>query len=147
MAGKYDESGKYQKGIEDYVLNAQYQTPEHVNAVIGDMLRIGSGLAKAKISCHFATSSIPEAVNYYRLIKARNSGLKLTALFDPNISNEEQDDSDKKNGLPKFWPITTPSSARVSAMPLTPNLKRICQTGCRISMRISESSPMSSWIY
>ena len=31
-------SGKYQKGIEDYVLNAQYQTPEHVNAVIGDML-------------------------------------------------------------------------------------------------------------
>ena len=38
MAGKYDKNGKYQKGIEDYVPNVQYQTPEHVNAVIDDML-------------------------------------------------------------------------------------------------------------
>ena len=100
MAGKYDESGKYQKGIEDYVLNAQYQTPEHVNAVIGDMLENWQRLSQGKkYHAIFATSSIPEAVNYYRLIKARNSGLKLTALFDPNISNEEQDDSDKEEWI------------------------------------------------
>lgn len=38
MAGEYTSDGKYQKGIEDYIPNVQYQTPEHVNAVIDDML-------------------------------------------------------------------------------------------------------------
>lgn len=91
MAGKYDENGKYQKGIEDYVPNVQYQTPEHVNAVIDDMLENWQRLSQGKkYHAIFATSSIPEAVNYYRLIKAKNSGLKLTALFDPNILNDGQ---------------------------------------------------------
>ena len=96
MAGKYDENGKYQKGIEDYVPNVQYQMPEHVNAVIDDMLENWQRLSQGKkYHAIFATSSIPEAVNYYRLIKARNSGLKLTALFDPNILNDGQG-SDKE---------------------------------------------------
>ena len=96
MAGKYDENGKYQKGIEDYVPNVQYQESEHVNAVIDDILENWQRLSQGKkYHAIFATSSIPEAVNYYRLIKARNSGLKLTALFDPNILNDGQG-SDKE---------------------------------------------------
>ena len=99
MAGKYDENGKYQKGIEDYVPNVQYQTSEHVNAVIDDMLENWQRLSQGKkYHAIFATSSIPEAVNYYRLIKARNSGLKLTALFDPNILNDGQG-SDKEEWI------------------------------------------------
>ena len=99
MAGKYDENGKYQKGIEDYVPNVQYQTSEHVNAVIDDMLDNWQRLSQGKkYHAIFATSSIPEAVNYYRLIKARNSGLKLTALFDPNILNDGQG-SDKEEWI------------------------------------------------
>ena len=91
MAGEYTSDGKYQKGIEDYIPNVQYQTPEHVNAVIDDMLDNWKRLSQGKkYHAIFATSSIPEAVNYYRLIKARNSGLKLTALFDPNILNDGQ---------------------------------------------------------
>lgn len=91
MAGEYTSDGKYQKGIEDYIPNVQYQTPEHVNAVIDDMLDNWRRLSQdKKYHAIFATSSIPEAVNYYRLIKARNSGLKLTALFDPNILNDGQ---------------------------------------------------------
>ena len=91
MAGDYASDGKYQKGIEDYVPNVQYQTPEHVNAVIDDMLENWQRLSQGKkYHAIFATSSIPEAVNYYRLIKAKNSGLKLTALFDPNILNDGQ---------------------------------------------------------
>ena len=91
MAGDYASDGKYQKGIEDYVSNVQYQTPEHVNAVIDDMLENWQRLSQGKkYHAIFATSSIPEAVNYYRLIKAKNSGLKLTALFDPNILNDGQ---------------------------------------------------------
>lgn len=109
MAGEYTSDGKYQKGIEDYIPNVQYQTPEHVNAVIDDMLDNWKRLSQGKkYHAIFATSSIPEAVNYYRLIKARiaekiriaeevgnseeakNSLPKLTALFDPNILNDEQ---------------------------------------------------------
>ena len=96
MAGVYAEDGTYQKGIEDYVPNAQYETAEHVGAVIDDMLENWQRLSQSKkYHALFATSSIPEAVNYYRLIKARNSGLKLTALFDPNIPNDGQG-SDKE---------------------------------------------------
>ncbi|WP_455934547.1 type I restriction endonuclease subunit R [Neisseria sp.] len=96
MAGEYTSDGKYQKGIEDYVPNVQYQTPEHVNAVIDDMLDNWQRLSQGKkYHAIFATGSIPEAVNYYRLIKAKNSGLKLTALFDPNILNDGQG-SDKE---------------------------------------------------
>ena len=109
MAGEYTSDGKYQKGIEDYIPNVQYQTPEHVNAVIDDMLDNWPRLSQGKkYHAIFATSSIPEAVNYYRLIKARiaekiriaeevgnseeakNSLPKLTALFDPNILNDGQ---------------------------------------------------------
>ena len=99
MAGVYAEDGTYQKGIEDYVPNVQYQESEHVNAVIGDMLENWQRLSQGKkYHAIFATSSIPEAVNYYRLIKARNSGLKLTALFDPNILNDGQG-SDKEEWI------------------------------------------------
>ncbi|WP_188211722.1 HsdR family type I site-specific deoxyribonuclease [Neisseria sp. RH3002v2g] len=109
MAGEYTSDGKYQKGIEDYVPNAQYEAEEHVNAVIDDMLENWQRLSQGKkYHAIFATSSIPEAVNYYRLIKAKiaekvriaeevgnfeeakNAELKLTALFDPNILNDGQ---------------------------------------------------------
>ena len=99
MAGEYTSDGKYRKGIEDYIPNVQYQTPEHVNAVIDDMLDNWRRLSQdKKYHAIFATSSISEAVNYYRLIKAKNSGLKLTALFDPNILNDGQG-SDKEEWI------------------------------------------------
>lgn len=115
MAGEYTSDGKYQKGIEDYVPNVQYQTPEHVNAVIDDMLENWPRLSQGKkYHAIFATSSIPEAVNYYRLIKAKiaekiriaeevgnseeakKSLPKLTALFDPNILNDGQGNDKEK---------------------------------------------------
>lgn len=109
MAGEYTSDGKYQKGIEDYIPNVQYQTPEHVNAVIDDMLDNWRRLSQGKkYHAIFATSSIPEAVNYYRLIKARiaekakdseeakKSLPKLTALFDPNILNDGQGNDKEK---------------------------------------------------
>ena len=63
--------------------------------MLGNWQRLSQG---KKYHAIFATSSIPEAVNYYRLIKERNSGLKLTALFDPNILNDEKG-SDKEEWI------------------------------------------------
>ena len=41
----------------------------------------------SKFHAIFATSSIPEAINYYRLFKEMKPNLKVTALFDPSIDN------------------------------------------------------------
>lgn len=88
MAG-HEESGKYIKGIEDYVSTSQYTTEEHQRAVISDILenwKIHSH--NSKFHAIFATSSIAEAIKYYQLFKEMNSSLRITCLFDPNIDNK-----------------------------------------------------------
>lgn len=88
MAGYKDELGSYVKGIEDYLPNFQYRTEEHIHAVIKDILENWVTLShNSKFHAIFATSSIPEAINYYSVIKEESSDLKVTALFDPNIDN------------------------------------------------------------
>lgn len=88
MAGYKDKLGHYVKGIEDYIPNLQYRTKEHINAVVKDILENWVTLShNSKFHAIFATSSIPEAINYYRIIKEKNPDLKITALFDPNVDN------------------------------------------------------------
>ena len=88
MVGHFDNKGDYIKGIEDYILNVQYQTEEHTTTVVKDILENWVTLShNSKFHAIFATSSIPEAINYYRMIKEMKPELKVTALFDPNIDN------------------------------------------------------------
>lgn len=95
MTGQKTAAGSYESGIEDYVPNAQYDCEIHRNMVVKDILKNWCMLSQnGKFHAIFATSSIPEAIQYYRLFKERNSTLKVTALFDPNIDN-------KGNGIAK----------------------------------------------
>ena len=88
MAGYIGDDGKYVKGIEDYIPNSQYQTEEHQNKVVEDIVDKWVDLSHAsKFHAIFATSSIPEAIEYYRLLKDKMPSLKTTCLFDPNIDN------------------------------------------------------------
>lgn len=88
MAGYEDENGTYIKGIEDYLLTKQYHSREHQEKVVENILENYQTLShNSKFHAVFATSSINEAIEYYRLFKERNSGLKITALVDPNIDN------------------------------------------------------------
>lgn len=88
MVGHYDKQGNYIKGIEDYIPSIQYQTEEHTTTVVKDILENWVNLShNSKFHAIFATSSIPEAINYYRMIKDMKPDLKITALFDPNIDN------------------------------------------------------------
>lgn len=92
MAGYKDSARNYVKGIEDYVPKSQYQRIEHQSAVVSDILDNWINLSRnSKFHAIFATSSIPEAIEYYRLLKsaasAKSLDLKITALFDPNIDN------------------------------------------------------------
>lgn len=89
MAGYEKEDGKYVKGIEDYLLKSgQYHTEEHQKMVVKDILDNFDIISRNhKFHGIFATSSIPEAMEYYRRFKAEAPNLKVTALFDPSIDN------------------------------------------------------------
>ncbi len=101
MAGHRDSSGVYQTGIEDHLPNTQYERDEHRNAVVQDIADNWVTLSQgSKFHAIFATSSIPEAIVYYRLMKAHCPQLRITALFDPNIDDEGTSDPEfKTNGL------------------------------------------------
>lgn len=89
MAGYENDDGKYVKGIEDYLLKSgQYHTEEHQKMVVKDILDNFKIISRNyKFHGIFATSSIPEAMEYYRRFKAESLDLKVTALFDPSIDN------------------------------------------------------------
>lgn len=87
MAGYVQADGSYLKGIEDYLPVSQYEREEHQCAVVDDILENWTTLSHdSKFHAIFATSSIPEAIQYYKLFKAKGN-LKITALFDPSIDN------------------------------------------------------------
>lgn len=87
MAGYIQADGNYFKGIEDYISVSQYERSEHQCAVVDDILDNWTTLSHGgKFHAIFATSSIPEAIEYYKLFKLR-SELNVTALFDPSIDN------------------------------------------------------------
>ena len=88
MAGELDASGTYVKGIEDYLPSSQYEREAHQGKVVEDICDNWITLSQGnKFHAIFATSSIPEAIAYYRLIKQQCPTLKITALFDPNEDN------------------------------------------------------------
>ncbi len=67
MVGKFAPNGDYIKGIEDYIPKVQYQTPAHTETVVKDILENWVTLShNSKFHAIFATSSIPEAINYYQ---------------------------------------------------------------------------------
>lgn len=102
MVGYKDETGRYVKGIEDYIPNSQYLTDEHIKAVVEDILENWVTLShNSKFHAIFATSSINEAINYYSIIKDMDTDLKVTALFDPNIDNNDGAEF-KEAGLSKI---------------------------------------------
>lgn len=88
MAGYYEDDGSYVKGIEDYLPLSQYRTEEHQSMVVKDIVDNWLILSQGyKFHALFATSSIPEAIEYYHRFKETDPDLKVTALFDPSIDN------------------------------------------------------------
>lgn len=99
MAGHFETSGRYVGGIEDYLPTSQYDREEHHQKVVEDILRNWIVLSQnGKFHAIFATSSIADAILYYRLFKAENPNLKITALFDPHIDNNGNTEY-KEDGL------------------------------------------------
>lgn len=85
MIGKTPE----EDGIEDHIKKVQYESMQYRLAVVNDIrekfpvLSVGG-----KYHAVFATSSIPEAFDYYVLLRAYAPDLRTTCLVDPSIDNE-----------------------------------------------------------
>lgn len=92
MAGDFTDSGDYEKGIEDYIPKSQYNNPIHREKVVESILENWKVIShNNEFSGILATSSIPEAIEYYRLLKNKNAQelFKFTILVDPNIDNND----------------------------------------------------------
>jgi type I restriction enzyme, R subunit len=77
-------------GLESYIPKSQYLTDTHKNEVVKDILESFTTLSNnGQFHALFATSSIPEAIEYYRLFKSTGTKLKIAALFDQNIDNSD----------------------------------------------------------
>lgn len=92
MVGHKGPDGKYIKGIEDFIPTSQYNCEKHRKAVIKDILDNWTTLSRnSKFHAILATSSITEAIEYYRLFKAQNTSLNITALFDASDAAQNED--------------------------------------------------------
>ena len=103
MVTTFDKDGNRIEGIEDLLPSKQYNCDSHRNSVIKDILDnwevLSTGSNKTKFHAILATTSIEEACKYYKLFKNKNSDLKITALFDPNIKNDGKSSFDKQDDL------------------------------------------------
>lgn len=87
MAGYYEDN-LYVEGIEDFIPDSQYETKEHTETVVKNIIEYKNLMSRGgKFYGIFATSSILEAINYYRLFKQFAPDYKVTALFDPTIDD------------------------------------------------------------
>lgn len=88
-------NGKLVRGIESYIPNSQYTEPKqkHKKKVVEHILKNFITVSSfRKFHGIFATSSINEAIEYYRLFKEymkkeEYPQLNITAIFDPNFDN------------------------------------------------------------
>ena len=103
MAGYYDkENNRYIKGIEDYIPDSQYkgyddlysdknkesEGSNHQKAVVQNIKKYWKKKSRnERFHAILATSSIPEAIKYYRLFKCELPEFKVTAVFDSNFDN------------------------------------------------------------
>ena len=89
MAGTIDALGNSIPGIENYIPSSQYNCPKHREKVVESIKGHWMVTSCAnKFHAILATSSIPEAVAYYELLKEKMPELKATCVFDPTIDND-----------------------------------------------------------
>ena len=139
MGPMVDGAGNRISGIEDFLGRDQYGIDSpHPNMVVSDILEQFPVLSHAgKFHAMLATSSIPEAVNYYHLFKQQAPKLHVTALFDPNIDNNEGA-TDKEDALTEIITDYNEAFGKEFIIPTWPAMKK------DISSRLSHKSPYGS---
>lgn len=136
MGPMVDSVGNRIKGIEDFLTRAQYwpDTPHH-GKVVEDILRRFPVLSHGnKFHAILATSSIPEAIDYYRAFKECAPQMKVTALFDPCIDNNAGS-TVKEDALVELIEDYNKAYGQEFTIPTWPAMKK------DISARLSHKKP------
>ena len=136
MGPMVDGAGNHIKGIEDFLTRAQYwpDTPHH-GKVVEDILRRFPVLSHGnKFHAILATSSIPEAIDYYRAFKERAPQMRVTALFDPSIDNNVGS-TVKEDALVELIEDYNKAYSQEFTIPTWPAMKK------DISARLSHKKP------
>lgn len=136
MGPMVDSADNRIKGIEDFLTRAQYwpDTPHH-EKVVEDILRRFPVLSHGnKFHAILATSSIPEAIDYYRAFKERAPQMKVTALFDPSIDNNAGS-TVKEDALVELIEDYNKAYGQEFTIPTWPAMKK------DISARLSHKKP------
>lgn len=136
MGPMVDSAGNRIKGIEDFLTRAQYwpDTPHH-GKVVEDILRRFPVLSHGnKFHAILATSSIPEAIDYYRAFKECAPQMKVTALFDPCIDNNAGS-TVKEDALVELIEDYNKAYGQEFTIPTWPAMKK------DISARLSHKKP------
>ena len=90
MAGYKGEDGKWVKGIEDLLSRKQYRNEGHREAVVDYIRENWCRLSRdGRFHAILATSSIPEAIQYFKLIRSKIPELKITALYEAYDDNTD----------------------------------------------------------
>lgn len=136
MGPMVDGAGNRIKGIEDFLTRTQYwpDTPHH-SKVVEDVLRRFPVLSHGgKFHAILATSSIPEAIDYYRAFKMEAPQMKVTALFDPSIDNDAGS-TVKEDALVELIEDYNKAYGQEFTIPTWPAMKK------DISARLSHKKP------
>lgn len=107
MASEFDEDGNViTKGIEDYLSSADFDTDNHREAVVDNILKnykvISQGSKGTLFHAMLATNSIPEACKYWELFQEKAPDKHTVALFDPSVNENTQNVLDKEERLIKI---------------------------------------------
>lgn len=90
MAGRRRGDGTWESGIEDYIPESQYNSEGHRGKVVEHIRDNWARLSLlGKFHAILATSSIPEAFEYYRLLKREMPELKATVMVDDSLDNTD----------------------------------------------------------
>ncbi len=87
------------KGIEDFIPNSQYETSVHREMVVKDIINSFKMSSQGRYHAIFATSSIIEAIEYYRLLKKQAPELKISSMFEAGIDDNDANTTEKETGL------------------------------------------------
>ena len=83
MGYHIDAEGNYVPGIEDFVPPSQYEREKHYHAVVEKIRKHWNTVSYVnRFHAILATSSIAEAIIYYRLMKDMCPDIRCTAIFD-----------------------------------------------------------------
>lgn len=128
--------------IEGLLPSGQYDNDEHRQAVVEDIMShwhsLSFGAKGTRFHALLSTSSIAEAVEYYRLFKQLYPDMNVTALFDPHVDNSGAEALNKEAAIEEIVDDYNKSFSTMFTRETDPDYKRFKSD---ITQRLAHKKP------